>query len=270
MNQSIEKELHDADYRPLSALSIVAFVIALISAITFFQIAFIPVCVVAFGLAVFAIMRARSEDKEVAGVNLAWAAMFFAGFFFCSTLSARMFEKTDHWTTARGHAEQWFEMIQKGETEQAHHLTLPNYDRQAKDIDLKDYYAPENRKLDASISGRQPQTGYESYWEELYPQKQILKDGQDGKLEFVRNGTYKKIADGQLFSMIYRYTPADPNLKKLDNVGKEKDTTIYFPLEFEIVMHRSFTKNGVSPQWHVFIVRIDGVNQSNTELQLQK
>jgi hypothetical protein len=253
----------EINYRPVSVLAFLALIVSLISALTVANVilAFLPITAIL--IAVFALLRIRASDRNYIGANVARAAMFIACFFLAMSVVYNGWQSYHRWSTARAYAEDWLAMMQQGELEEVHQLTLELENRQIPGADLKDYYAVGNRAPKPQMVGkRQPQTEYQSYWEILYPQKLIVAEGNEGRFEFVRNKKYEKLPKGEIYQLIFRYFPAD---KKLTSIvmGENKADIPVNPLEFEIYMKRLVEPPPVGAQWQVFIVRIEGVLQKN-------
>ena len=264
MNRSAATELSEVEYRPISFLAIFSLFVSLFSLAVFVNIGFILFCVLSLSIAIFSLWRIHASDRDFVGGNFAWAAIFICCFSGMFGICFFTMKHNHRWTAAREHADHWLKLMQAGEYEKVHHMTLPVEDREGPETSLADYYHPDNLGLKPKM-GRQPQTGYLSYWEMLVPQKLIKADGEKCRIEFVKQIKIQKIPGGELYRLVYRYYPADKSLKRMTGVGRN-NATITFPLEFEIQMHRAPANDKVpDPQWHVFQVRVEDVHQTNEE-----
>ena len=270
-SKSIQSEIHDPDYRPINSIAILALVLALISTAALLNVLFVGIALLSIVLSVLAIRGAQRADRKSEGTGFAWVAIFIACLFVSISTSYYVLKHQHRWNTAQSYSDQWLQHLQDGNKNVVHHFTLPDHDRQPIHVDLNAYYA--TGEVIPGLLGRQPQTGFESYWRELYPQQLIIKDGHDCKIEFLRRESARKVGGKQLppsvYRLVYRYTPKDPKLKQIDNVGRERNTTILFPLEFEVWMRRMIVKDTNKMQWYVFQVKVNGLKQSNEERQVQ-
>ncbi len=267
MNRNAETELNEIEYRPISFLAIFSVFISLFSLATFVNVGFTLFGVLAFSVAAFAVWRIRTSERDFVGANFAWIAMFISCFAIMFGVSFFTMKDGHRWSAAQQHAQHWLDLMQTGEFEKVHHMTLPVSDREPPETDLKVYYHPDNRGLKQKL-GRQPQTGYESFYEMLVPHRLIKADGEKCQIEFVKRIKMEKIPGGELYRLLFRYYPADKSLKKMTGVGRN-NATIRFPLEFEVRMHRASPNDkNPDPQWHVHEVSVEGVQQTGEERRI--
>ena len=269
MSKSFNELEDEIEYRPISGFAIAAFVLSLISAIALANVLMIFVPILAILLCGAALFSIRNSQKVIGG-NLAWAGIGVGCFVISLSLSQFYWLESSRWTTARRHADTWLKLIQEGEQEQAHQLTLAVNERQTPDQDLSVYYAPENSFPRRGTGGaRQPQTEYQPYWDSWYPQKLILQDGTKGRFEFVGQGApVENRKNRDYYLLKYRYYPADPELKSV--TAGINNAIVPCPIEFEIKMERAELGKPLGVQWQVFSTAIDGAVQRHAGVTIDE
>jgi len=262
-----EIEPEAMDYRPISGLSITAFVLSLLSFVSLTNP--VLVCIGLFGLifSIFVLIRIRTSEREYIGVNFAWLAIAVCCFTASLTLANYFLFDYARWSTARQYADQWLEKIQKGEKETVHQLTLAVNERLPEGRDQVAYYSDGRPRTDI-LGDRQPNTEFASYWDVWYPHKLILADGDKGRIEYKgRAGPVEKLTNANIYHLKYVYHPAEPNEGFV--VAGTNKMRVEFPIEFEIKMKRTVSPPPVGTHWEVFIVRIEGALQRHAGRRIE-
>lgn len=124
-------------YRPLNRTALVAFLLSLLTPLAIVHPLLATVPLVVGALALIAL---RTISVHQVGRTLAYLALAI-GFVFLALGPTRHFTRHQKLhAEARRFAAEWLALLDAGQLQQAHQLTLPHVSRQAADISLDDYY----------------------------------------------------------------------------------------------------------------------------------
>ena len=198
----------DKDYRPFSALAIVAFLISLVSVVSPFVPACLIFAVIALMLASIAIYRIRRDPTAVSGQGIAVAAICISLFFGGMTLSYMLSIQNYHERIAVENGKNWISIIQEGDPFKAFQMTRP----------------PRLRNTDGRQGSKvtDGETDFSNF-KNLGPVRAI--SGCEGEIEFIRvHSRVHQQGSGEFWILEYGF-PADgpkrPNM--LINMRRKYD-----------------------------------------------
>ena len=192
--QEHEEELLD-NYKPISALSIVALIFGVLGALTATKSFFMFLSILAIVLAVLAILRMSLSRQEMVGWTAAYLALGLGIFFCVSRVSYEQFRIQQISKDSVPIATDWLGYVSKGKMYQAHQLTLDYYDREFAGANLVKLYALYPRiksdmtSSEIEMSKESSKRGqYEKFCSED-PMKTIIEHAkkEETEFKFVRN-----------------------------------------------------------------------------------
>lgn len=202
-----EQGEHIVVYRPLSKMSVVATILALIGLTSLLvpQLLFAPFFAVV--CAVVALWRIRSSDGETTGAGLAMFALFVSLFCVSNVISHYMFHSRRLVRESRGHAEAFFDLLAHEQLYQAHQLMLPEHERHRQGADLATYY--KTAQADPFANRKAPSELMETAFEDP-AMKELVEYLQSGKRpKYVRPLGCEYETDFQTVRLEYQLERAD-------------------------------------------------------------
>ncbi|MEQ1904146.1 MAG: hypothetical protein ABL888_08190 [Pirellulaceae bacterium] len=184
------------EYRSFSFFSLLALLLAILSAIALVNPSFIPLPIIAAAIALGAVTSVELRETRPSGGFLGYLALFLATTIGSGTLSYSQLYEQHQILLAREFAEQWLELVRKGEVVLPYELTRENLpERQPFEIDLVKHY----REL--STGGEKTLMAYKV----LEPDLSIRRAGKDCTFEFLKVlGHDESQALRDLFILQYR------------------------------------------------------------------
>lgn len=162
-----DSELFDEDIeRPFRPSSLLALVLGLLSVGVLATIYLIVVPIVAIAVAIFALRPSRVAHVRPAGRSLAIAGLVLALLFGSWGVTYSQMRQSHLVHGAEVFAQEWLDLLGRGKREIAYELTLPQLQRQLKNMSLERYYAvsnkEKNQQFGSFITMETPQAIYDA------------------------------------------------------------------------------------------------------------
>ena len=192
-SESEQQELED--YRPLSRVALVSFLVGWTSALALAHLVFCIFPVAGVVLALMAMWQLRSPENKQSGRML---AVFGLGLslLFASWAIAREASRDLHlYGQARVFAANWFELLRQGKVQEAHQLVMSEQGRAAQGVPLGEHYAvsvePKNKKAASDMQQMEqmmikPHAEFAAFYSQPVPQR-LRELGKKARYEFLEN-----------------------------------------------------------------------------------
>ena len=197
-NQVTVKGIEDRfeeDYQAISAFCIVSLILGLLSFSGFVSPLLWSLPMIGIVVSIIAILRVR-RDHRLMGATAAYIGMTVSCFVLASAPVRHFSRQQALYSQARGHAVDWFEMVQQQEVIEAFEFQLYYHERQPQGSNLENYYAEtpamkmpgSDKDMDLEtrmMATPDPYVRMKSFF--ARPPLKYVAEHPNGEIQFVRN-----------------------------------------------------------------------------------
>jgi hypothetical protein len=231
-----------SEYRPLSALAVVAFLFSLLSFTAALSLFYLFVPFIAIVLAIIGFISILMSSRPVQGRTLCTIALCIGLFFVISRVSYEQLRASNLRDEASRITLEWLGYLKRGELYEAHQLTQKYYDREFPGVDLKTHYTVVEYRGDGAQERRMaedssPRHAFHTFFD-AEPMITITKHAADAEFKCLRTvsqsrGENRKDVLTQEFEMIYEENGQPQSLRFKVKTVRE-DLGSYFQAQWYI------------------------------------